>query len=344
MNIRSLRSVAALAVLAASFAAPAAYGQARDQIQIVGSSTVYPFASVVAEHFGKGGKFKTPVVESTGTGGGFKLFCTGVGAQTPDINDASRPITDGEKVTCAQHGVSAVDEFRIGYDGIILAATSKTPSSNVTLEQLWRATAKVVPVRGKWVANPYKNWSDIDPKLPKKVIRVFGPAPNHGTRDAFVELVMDPSCRKAPEYAAVAKDDQKKVCLTVREDGAWTDVSEDYALIMGKLKSDANAMGVFTFSYLDQNRDKIKAVTVEGVTASLETISSGKYPVSRPLFIYVKHAHLGVIPGLAEFAQEFVSQKAAGKDGYLVDKGLIPMPAGELKTQQAVAKSLAAVH
>ena len=318
--------------------------QVRRVVTGYGSSTVYPFSSAVSEHFGKAGKFKSPVVESNGTGGGFKLFCSGIGAQTPDINDASRPITDGEKQACAQAGVTAVDELRVGYDGIIVAGVAKMQPFNVTLDQLWRATAKSVPVGGKWVANPYKKWSDINPKLPKKAILLFGPAPNHGTRDAFVELVMDPSCKKAVESAPLSKDEEKKVCQTVREDGAWTDVSEDYALIMGKLKGDPTAMGVFTFSYLDQNRDKIRAVSVEGVDVSLDTISSGKYPISRPLFIYVKRAHVGVIPGLAEFVAEFVGDRAAGKDGYLADKGLIPMPAQELKAQQAIAKGLSSTH
>jgi phosphate transport system substrate-binding protein len=316
--------------------------QSRDHITIAGSSTVFPFSSTVAETFARAGRFKAPVVESTGTGGGFKVFCSGVGAGTTDINDASRPITDAEKDQCAKNGVTAINEIRVGYDGIILAGIASAKSFDVTLEQLWLATAKVVPVGGKWVPNPFKRWSDISPKLPNKTILVYGPAPNHGTRDAFVDLVMDPSCQHSPLYAALAKDDQKKTCQTVREDGAWVDVSEDYALIMGKLAGDSSAMAVFTFSYLDQNRSKIKASTVNGVAASLETISSGQYPISRPLFIYVKRAHVGLIPGLAEFAQEYVSARAAGKEGYLADKGLIPMPAKELAAQQAIAKSLAA--
>jgi phosphate transport system substrate-binding protein len=331
-----------LAVVAvAGLAATPAFGQARDAIHVVGSSTVYPFTSVVAERFGKGGKFRTPVVESTGTGGGFKLFCAGAGVETPDVNDASRPITDAEKATCAGNGVTAVEEFRIGYDGIVAAAT-KGAGFDLTREQLYRAVAKTVVVGGKLVPNPYKQWSDIDPKLPKRPIVVLGPAPNHGTRDAFVELVMDPSCEKFAEIKALPKDDQKRTCQTVREDGGWTDVSADYAVIMGKLKNDRNAIGVFTFSYVDQNRDKIQAAKVDGIAASLETISSGQYPISRPLFIYVKRAHVGVIPGLAEFVQEFVSDKAAGKEGYLADKGLVPAPAKELKAQQAAAKALTA--
>ncbi len=329
-----------LAVL--SLVSVPAMAQGRDTINIVGSSTVYPFSSAVAESFGKGGHFKTPIVESTGTGGGFKLFCAGVGIDTPDINDASRPITAGEQESCAKNGVADLAEIRVGYDGIILAGVARSKGFDITLEQLWRATAKQVPVRGQWVANPYHRWNEIDAKLPNKVIKLYGPAPNHGTRDAFVELVMEPSCQHSPEFAAVPKSDQKKLCQIVREDGAWTDVSEDYGLILGKLTADPQAMAIFTFSYLDQNRDRIRAATVDGVAATLATISSGKYPISRPLFVYIKRAHIGVVPGLAEFMQEFVSTRAAGVDGYLADKGLIPMPATELRDQQSAAKQLSA--
>jgi phosphate transport system substrate-binding protein len=314
--------------------------QARDQIRIVGSSTVFPFSTTVAERFAKSGTSKAPVVESTGTGGGFKLFCDGVGIDTPDINDASRPMTDGEKDTCAKNGVGEVTEIKIGYDGIILAGASKGVVFDVSLEQLWRATAKTVPVGGKLVPNPYQTWRDLDPKLPKEKIALFGPAPNHGTRDAFVELVMEPSCHRLPEIVSLGKDEQKRICGVIREDGVWTDVSEDYGLVMGKLAGNPKALAVFTFSYLDQNRDKIHAATVEGVSASLETISSGRYPLSRPLFIYVKQSHLKEVPGLAAFVQEYVSERAAGDDGYLAEKGLIPMPKAQLVAQRAAAAKL----
>jgi phosphate transport system substrate-binding protein len=338
------RLIAGLLPAVSLLAASSGFAESRDQIKIVGSSTVFPFSTTVAEHFGKGGKFKSPVVESTGTGGGFKIFCGGTGVDTPDINDASRPITDGEKAQCAQNGVTAIDEFKVGFDGIILASGSKDAVFNVTLDQLWRATAKTVPVGGKLVDNPYKHWNDIDPKLPKLPILLFGPAPNHGTRDAFVELVMDPSCRKAPEVAVLGKDEQKKVCAIVREDGAWTDVSEDYGLVMGKLAANPKAMAVFTFSYLDQNRNKIHAATVGGVTASLGTIASGQYPISRPLFIYVKRAHVQDIPGLSEFVTEYLSDRSAGADGYLADKGLIPLPKAELAKQRAIIATMKAHH
>jgi len=327
-----------IAVALGVFASAAAV--ARDNVQITGSSTVYPFATAVAENFGKAGKFKTPVVESTGTGGGFKLFCSGVGAETPDISNASRAITDSERELCKKNSVTDIVEIKIGYDGIIIAGDSKQPGFNVTRDQIWRAVGKTVPVNGKWVPNPYKNWNDIDKSLPKRTLAIFGPAPNHGTRDAFRELVMDPACEKAPEAAALPADEKKKVCGQVREDGVWTDVSEDYALVMGKLKGNPTAVAVFTYSYLEQNRDKIRAATVDGIAASLETIADAKYPISRPLFIYVKKAHVGVIPGLAEYVAEFVSDRAAGADGYLVDKGLIPMPKKELDVQRAAAKAL----
>jgi phosphate transport system substrate-binding protein len=339
MSARKSRSILILAT-AAALGAVTADAFARDRIAIVGSSTVYPFSSAVAEIFGRGGQFKAPTVESIGTGGGFKVFCGGLGVETPDINDASRPMTDSERAACAEKGVTAVEELRIGYDGIIVAAQAKQPTFDVTLEQLWRATAKTVPVNGKLVPNPYRKWSDIDPRLPAKEIAIYGPAPNHGTRDAWVELVMDPSCEMAPEVKGLDKDSRKKVCQTVREDGAWTDVSEDYGLIMGKLSHDPEAMAVFTFSYLDQNRDKIAAVTVGGTPASLETIAAGKYPISRPLFIYVKRQHVGVIPGIQEFVNEYLSDKAAGPEGYLADRGLIPMPKAELEAQRVKAAQL----
>lgn len=319
-----------------------ANAQARDQIHIAGSSTVFPFTTVVAERFARQGKFKAPVVESTGTGGGFKVFCEGVGPETTDINDASRPITDSERKNCAAHGVRQIDEFTIGYDGIILAAALRQaqPMFHLTREQLWQAVAKVVPVNGRFVPNPFRNWSEIDPALPKRLIHVYGPAPNHGTRDALVELVLQPMCEKTSASANLDKDERATACSQVREDGGWTDVSEDYSLILEKLRADQDAAGVFTFSYLDQNRDKIEAAKIDGVAASLDTIASGQYPISRPLFIYVKQAHVGVIPGMRRFVREFLSVRAAGPDGYLADKGLIPLPPAELARQNDKARKL----
>jgi len=334
-------ALAALAVAAGvTLCAGPAAAQSRDQLRIVGSSTVFPFSTLVAENFGKMGKFKTPVVESTGTGGGFKAFCAGVGPQHPDISNASRPIKDGEKEMCAKNGITDISELTIGYDGITVAVNAKTKAFPLTTKQLWLALSAEVPVGGKLVKNPYAKWSDVDPALPKTDIEVYGPAKVHGTRDAFNELVMEIGCKEFPEIAALTGDAQKKACTTMREDGAWVDVSEDYALIVGKLNSSPDAVGVFTFFYIDQNADKVSGLTINGVKPTFENIASKKYPLSRPLFFYVKKAHVKAIPGVAEYVNEFVSAKAAGPDGYLVAKGLIPLTAPELKKQQEAAAAL----
>lgn len=335
----STKTLAAAAVTLAALAITGT-AEARDQIRIVGSSTVYPFATAVAEQFGKAGKFKTPVVESTGTGGGFRLFCSGVGENFPDINDASRRIEPSEVETCAKNGVTGITEVVIGYDGIVFMNSKNGPEFKLTRDQVYKATAKDVFVDGKLVANPYKNWSDVDPSLPKEPILVYGPAPNHGTRDAFVELVMDPACDKVPEIKTLDKAAKKKACNTVREDGAWVEVSENYTVIQQKITSNPAALGIITFSYLDQNRDKAKAATVDGVVATYDNIASNKYPVSRPLFFYVKKQHVDMVPGIKEYLAEFTSDKAWGKEGYLADKGLIAAPDATRKEQAANAKNL----
>ena len=331
-----------LTVAAALLASVGCIGaaQARDQIRIVGSSTVYPFATTVAEAFGKAGKFKTPVVESTGTGGGFKLFCAGIGPDHPDINDASRRIEPSEVEFCAKNGVKDITEVVIGYDGIVLVDSLKGPKFALTREQLYKATAKDVVVGGKLVPNPYMTWSDIEPSLPKEPIVIYGPAPNHGTRDAFVELVMEPSCEKVPEIKALEKADKKKACDSVREDGSWVEVAENYTTIYQKIVSSPSALGVITFSYLDQNADKIQAATIDGQIATYDNIATGKYPVSRPLFFYVKKAHVDQIPGMKEYIAEFTSEKAWGPNGYLVGKGLISMPDAKRKEEAANAAKL----
>jgi phosphate transport system substrate-binding protein len=335
-----IRKTIAVAAIAIAATATAGAAQARDQIRIVGSSTVFPFATAVAEQFGKTAKFKTPVVESTGTGGGLRLFCSGVGVDFPDIADASRRITPSEVATCAKNGVTGITEVMIGYDGIVFIDSKQGPKFALTREQMYKATAKDVPVGGKIVANPYRNWSDISPSLPKEPIQVYGPAPNHGTRDAYVELVLDPACEAQPEVKALDKDARKKVCQTVREDGAWVEVSENYTVILQKILSSPAAVGIITFSYLDQNADKIQAATVDGQTATYDNISSGTYPVSRPLYFYIKKQHVGMVPGIKEYVAEFTSEKAWGKDGYLADKGLIAAPDAQRKEQAANAKTL----
>jgi phosphate transport system substrate-binding protein len=335
MTIRIL----GLAILAAMSLSSAA--EARDQIRIAGSSTVFPFTTVVAEQFGRMGKFKTPIVESTGTGGGFKLFCAGVGPQHTDISMASRAIKSSEIDACRASGVRAVTEVKIGYDGIVLANSKKSATANVTRRQVFLALAKNVPQGGKLVPNPYMRWSDIDPKLPAVKIEVMGPPPTSGTRDAFVELVMDAGCQGIAEIDALKSDAKAhaSACQALREDGAYIDAGENDNLIVQKLAANPGAVGIFGFSFLDQNADKIQGWKVDGVEPSFEDIASGKYAVSRPLFIYVKNAHMDVVPGLKEFLAEFTSSKAFGADGYLAAKGLIPLPGPEQRAvrEQALA-------
>ena len=336
-----------LAMAAAYALSGVAYAQsARDYISIVGSSTVYPFSTTVAEQFGKThSKFKTPKVESTGTGGGFKLFCSGVGVQYPDISNASRKIKSSEVETCAKNGVADIIEIKIGYDGIVIASSKKTQAMALTRKDLWLALAKEVPEAGtgKLVANPFKTWKDIDSKLPAHKIEVLGPPPTSGTRDAFVELVMDEGCKDFPAIQELEKSDKQKAkaaCGAIREDGAYIEAGENDNLIVNKLVSNPNALGIFGFSFLEENLDKIQGETVDGVAPDFENIASGKYPVSRPLFFYAKKAHIEVIPGMKEYIAEFTSEKAAGDEGYLSNKGLIPLPSAERKQVADDAKNL----
>ncbi|MEO5337129.1 MAG: PstS family phosphate ABC transporter substrate-binding protein [Magnetospirillum sp. WYHS-4] len=332
--------LAAVATVALTGAA-----EARDQIRIVGSSTVYPFSTAVAEQFGKQGKFKSPVVESTGTGGGFKLFCAGIGPNNPDMTNASRAIKKSEVEDCVKNGITDITEVKIGFDGIVIANSKSAKQMTVTRQQLFLALAKDVPDgAGGFKANPYKMWSEIDASLPAQKIEVLGPPPTSGTRDAFVELVMEPGCDKFPESKALKEADKKKhqaVCQGVREDGAFIEAGENDVLIVRKLESNTNAFGIFGFSFLDQNADKIQATKVEGTDANFDNIASGKYPVSRPLFFYVKKAHVGTIPGMQEFVAEFTSEKAWGESGYLADKGLIPLPKADRETLGKAARDLA---
>ena len=330
------------ATIAASFTASQA--MARDQIRIVGSSTVYPFATVVAERFGKSTKFKTPVIESTGSGGGLKLFCAGVGDQHPDITNSSRAIKKSEVEKCMKNGVTSVTEVKIGYDGIVVSNSKASPQMVVTRKQLYLALAKDVPAgEGYTLPNPYKMWSDVDPSLPKVKIEVLGPPPTSGTRDAFVELVMEHGCESFGWVKALAKKDKKKfkaICHGVREDGGYIEAGENDVLIVKKLEANASAFGIFGFSFLDQNADKIQGSKVEGQEPTFEAIAKGTYPVSRPLFFYVKNAHVGKTAGIKEFIAEFTSEKSWGNDGYLSEKGLIPMPDAERKKYAAEANGL----
>ena len=325
--LKKSSALAALAIGAAALTTQAAV--ARDQIRIVGSSTVFPFSTAVAEQFGKTTDFQTPVVESTGSGGGFKLFCSGVGADTPDITNASRRMKSSEFETCNENGVTEVVEAIVGYDGIVVANAIDAPAFALTREQLFKALAK-----GQ--GEPEK-WSDIDPSLPDEAIEVLGPPPSSGTRDAFEELVLHEGAKEA------GLDKEAISNLEIRTDGAWVDAGENDNLMVSKLAANPQAVAVFGFSFLDQNSDSIKGATIEGVAPEFEAIAAGEYKVSRSLYYYIKKAHVGVIPGIAEYATEFASEAAAGEDGYLVDKGLIPLQEEAFEANQDVISNLTVI-
>jgi phosphate transport system substrate-binding protein len=317
---------------------------ARDQIRIVGSSTVYPFATAVAEELGHQKGFKTPIVESTGTGGGLKLFCAGVGVDSPDIANASRRIKASEVELCAKNGVIDITEIKIGYDGIVLANSKQSPRMKLTLKQLFLALAKTLPApNGALVANPNRSWRDVDASLPDVKIEVLGPPPTSGTRDAFNELAMEGGCTSFPDLKALKEKDEaqyKAVCHGIREDGAFVEAGENDNLIVQKLEANPKAFGVFGFSFLDQNGDMIQGSLVDGVEPTFENISLGKYPVSRALYIYVKKAHVASVPGIKEYVAEFTSEKACGDEGYLAEKGLIPAPKAEREKYRQAGASL----
>ena len=321
---------------------------ARDYISIVGSSTVYPFATVVAETFGKTTDFKTPKIESTGTGGGFKLFCGGVGVEHADIANASRAIKKSEMELCRANGVAEIIEVKIGYDGIAIANSKKNAPLQLTRKDLFLALAKNVPdPKGgeKLVPNPYKTWKEVNSKLPNIAIEVLGPPPTSGTRDAFVELAMDGGCKKFDWIAAIEKKDEKQykaICQTIREDGAYVEAGENDNLILQKLQANPKALGIFGFNFLDQNIDKVQGSIIDGVAPTFDTIADNSYPVSRPLFFYVKKAHVGMIPGIKEYLNEFTSEKAWGDDGYLSDRGLVPLPVAERADVAQTVKQLKA--
>ena len=326
--------ILATLLLCAGLANTAHAQSGRDYIYVVGSSTVYPFSTVVAERFGRGTGFKTPKVESTGSGGGLKLFCDGLGVNYPDIANSSRAIKQSEIDSCAANGVKEIIEVKIGYDGIVVANSVKADQFHLTRKQIFLALAKEVPGAkdGELVANPYTTWKDVDASLPAAKIEVLGPPPTSGTRDAFVELAMEGGCSQIAWIAALKKTDSnrfKQVCHTVREDGAFIEAGENDNLIVQKLEANPTALGIFGFSFLDQNLEKVQGSFVDGSEPTFEAIADGDYPVSRPLFFYVKKAHVALIPGLENFLKEFSSDRAWGDEGYLSDRGLIPMPMDE---------------
>ncbi len=323
-----------VAVAAATLAMTGSAFAARDQIRIVGSSTVYPFTTAVAEQFGKASG-KTPVVESTGTGGGMKIFCEGVGEDKPDATNASRRMKKSELELCQKNGVNDVVELKIGFDGLTLAHSKAAPGMKLTLKQLFMALAKQVPNdKGELVDNPYKNWSDIDPSLPAFKIEVLGPPPTSGTRDSMHELFMEKGSEGFESLKALKEKDAKafeKVWKTVREDGAYVEAGENDNVIVQKLEANPNAFGVFGYSFLEENSAKLAGVALEGAEPTYENIAAGKYKGGRPLFVYFKKAHIGVIPGLDKFMEEYTSDKALGPKGYLTRRGLVALPAADLE-------------
>jgi phosphate transport system substrate-binding protein len=334
---RNTFGLAATAVLALSIPSIA---EARSQMRAVGSSTVYPFAKAVAERVARANpKLGTPIVESTGTGAGFKLFCAGVGERFPDVSDASRRIKASEAKACAANGVAQITEIQIGIDGIAFATAKATPLSGITTRDIYAALAKT-PF-GK--PNKAKTWKDVNAKLPAIPIKVYGPPPTSGTRDAFVELIMTAGCESNPGMVALKKadaDKHKAVCTGVREDGAFIEAGENDNLIVQKLAANANTVGIFGYSFLEENTSKLKGIAINGVAPTYQSISSFQYPGARPLYIYVKNAHARAIPAIRAFAAEFTKESAMGPKGYLTQLGLIAAPNGVRARSQAAARGL----
>jgi phosphate transport system substrate-binding protein len=367
-----------LAVLVAATSIATAKAANRDTISVVGSSTVYPFATVVAERFGRSTAFKAPKIESTGSGGGLKLFCGGVGPGTPDITNASRRIKKAEYDDCQANGVTDIVEVLVGYDGIAIANSNKSPQFQLSLRDIYMALAKDIPgPDGKLAANPNKTWKDVNPALPATKIEVLGPPPTSGTRDAFVELAMGGGAQAIADLkhlrgmgadqideikdsmaklgipegvynaltenkgkAPKGKDVFKTIAHAIREDGAYIEAGENDNLIVQKLEANASALGIFGYSFLEENGDKVQGSSVGGIVPDFDTIANGEYPVSRPLYFYIKGAHVGKIAGIQEYALEFTSNKAMGEDGYLPERGLIPLSAEELKSVQDDVRNL----
>ncbi|WP_366655581.1 substrate-binding domain-containing protein [Fodinicurvata sp. EGI_FJ10296] len=325
MKFRTYASAAALAVAGVALAGTAD-AQTRDQISIVGSSTVFPYTQAVAEVFANSTDFPSPVVESTGSGGGMQIFCQGVGVDNPDITGASRAMTQSEYDLCQENGVESITEVQIGSDGLSLAISVDGPDFDLTKAEIFQALAAQVEVDGEIVDNPYTNWSEINSDLPDMDIEVFGPPPTSGTRDAFVELAMEEGCMEFPAIAALEGDEQEDVCARMRTDGPFVEAGENDNLIVQRLQEDSATVGIFGYSFLYENQDALKAVTVGGVSPNPDTIADGSYGISRPLFFYIKNAHREAIPGMEEFIAEYLSEEAFGNGGYLEERGLVPLP------------------
>jgi phosphate transport system substrate-binding protein len=342
MNKRLTLSAVLLSLISLALASTAT---ARETVEVVGSSTVYPFATVVAERYGRSSGMPTPKIESTGSGGGMKLFCSGVGTNYPDITNASRRIKMSEFKKCQANGVKEVIEVHIGYDGIVIANSTKTDVMELTRKEIFLALAAKVPTdkEGELIENPYKTWSEINPALPNTEIEVLGPPPTSGTRDAFAELALEGGCKKFAWIKALKKKDKsayKGICHTIREDGRYIEAGENDNLIVQKLNANPAALGVFGFSFLDQNADKVQGALIESVEPAFESIADKSYPISRPLYFYVKKAHVDVVPGMMGYLNEFTSERAWGEDGYLAEKGMIPLPIAERRAMAESTRSL----
>lgn len=335
-------------ILCTSIASQALFVNAaeRDTISIVGSSTVYPFAIIVAETFGKESDFKTPKIESTGSGGGMKLFCSGVGTNTPDITNSSRRIKQSEFELCQKNGVTEITEVLVGYDGIAVANATAAPQFKLTVKDIYLALAKDIPNpdgTNSFVANPYTTWNEVNSSLPNVKIEVLGPPKTSGTRDAFAELALEGGCKQFDWVKALAKSDKnsyKSACHDVREDGAYIEAGENDNLIVQKLQSNPDALGIFGYSFLEENSSKVKGATIDGNQPTFESIASGDYAISRPLYFYVKNAHVGKIPGLKQYIELFTSEDAFGEEGYLIDRGLIPLNDGKRNEVMDAVKNL----
>jgi len=341
-----MRKISLIIALGLASTASSSFAQSRDHIDIVGSSTVYPFTTVVAETYGKKTGKKTPKVESTGTGGGMKLFCAGNSIDTPDVTNASRRIKQSEFDKCQANGVKDIVEVQIGFDGIAIANSKKSSVMKLSRKDLFLALAKKVPATDgseKLVENPYTTWKEVNPALPATKIEVLGPPPTSGTRDAFVELAMEGGCKTFGFIKALKKSNKKEyktVCHSIREDGMYVEAGENDNLIVEKLQKNPKALGIFGFSFLDQNSDKVQGAVIDGKKLSFESIADGVYPISRPLYFYVKKSHIGKVPGIEAFLKEFTSEAAWGDEGYLTDKGLIPLAKEKRDAMAASAKAL----
>jgi len=324
----ALGAVAAFGLVAISGCSPSE----EESISIVGSSTVYPFSIVASELFARESDYGAPKVESTGSGGGMKLFCADRDLSSPSITNASRRMKKSEQDKCNDNGIDRVIEVKIGYDGIVIAHTRGANSINLSQRQIFLALAREIPDGSNWIANPHQTWSDVNSRLPDSKISVYGPPPTSGTRDAFVELVMEKGCATFPEAKALKKSDKsrfKALCHAMREDGAFIEAGENDNLIIQKIVSNPDSFGIFGYSFLEENRDKVQAVYVDDVLPEFENIVDGSYPVSRPLYFYVKAAHYGRVDGLREFVEFFVSEDIMGNGGALSERGLVPLSEGE---------------